>query len=96
MSTSRVLWFQECLNNCKMINIGFVRPRFTWSNHRPLYNLVEERIDKVVVNPNGNNLHPETAIYHLEKTHLDHCPIKLCSKRPQVFRPPRPFRFQPM
>ena len=96
MSTSIVLQIQECLNTCKMINIGFARPRFTWSNHRPLSNLVQERIDRVVVNPNGNNLHPKAAIYHLEKTHSNHCPIKLCFQRPQGFQPPRPFIFQPM
>ena len=79
-----------------MINIGFARPRFTWSNHRPLANLVQERIDRVIVNPDGSNLHPEAAIYHLEKTHSDHYLIKLCFERPQGFQPPRPFRFQPM
>ena len=65
-----------------MINIGFAGPQFTWSNHRPLSNLVQERIDKVVVNPNGNNLHPKAAIYHLEKIHSDHCLIKLYFQRP--------------
>lgn len=79
-----------------MINIGFAGPPFTQSNHRPLSNLVQERINGVVVNPNGSNLHPKVAIYHLEKTHSDHCLIKLCFQRPQGFQLPRPFIFQPM
>lgn len=51
VSISRVLGFQECLNVCNMIDIGFAGPRFTWSNHRPLSQLVQERIDRVFVNP---------------------------------------------
>lgn len=72
ISISRALQFHECLNVCNMIDIGFAGPRFTWSNHRPLSQLVQERIDTVFVNPVWNNLHPEAAVLHLEKTLLDH------------------------
>ena len=81
---------------CNMIDIGFAGPRYTWSNHRPLTHLVQERIDRVFVNLGWNNLHPEAAILHLEKTHFDHCPIKLLFDKPQDIQAPRPFRFQPM
>lgn len=97
VSISKALRFQECLNVCNMIGIGFVGPRFTWSNHRPLTQLLQERIDRVFVNPVWNNLHAEVVVLHLEKTHSDHCPIKfLLFNRPQHTRAPRPFRFQPM
>ena len=50
VNISKALRFQDCLNNCRMIDIGFSRPRYTWSNHRPLLQLVQERIDRVFVN----------------------------------------------
>ena len=50
ININRALRFQECLDICKMIDIGFSSPRFTWSNCRPLTHLVQEKIDKAFVN----------------------------------------------
>nr|POE76376.1 hypothetical protein CFP56_38007 [Quercus suber] len=72
------LRFQECLDNCRMIDIGFNGPRFTWSNHRPLSQLIQTRIDRIFVNAEWNDLYPEAAVFHLEKTHSNHCSIRLC------------------
>lgn len=78
VNIGRAMHFQECLDNCRMMDIGFFGPRYTWSNHRPLSNLVQEWIDRVFVNSMWNDLHPEVAVFHLKKTHLEHYPIKLC------------------
>ncbi|KAL4610263.1 hypothetical protein ACB092_08G038700 [Castanea dentata] len=96
VSVSRALRFQECLNSCRMIDISFNGPRYTWSNYRPLSQLIQGRIDRVFVNPVWNSLFPEAAVFHLEKTHFDHCPIKLCLESNQGFHPLRPFKFQPI
>lgn len=48
VNVNRAIRFQECLDKCKMIDIGFSSPRYTWSNLRPLTGLIQERIDKVV------------------------------------------------
>ena len=29
INLGRAMWFQECLDNCNMIDIGFSRPRYT-------------------------------------------------------------------
>lgn len=55
VNISRALRFQDCLNNCRMIGIGYSGPRFTWSNHRLLLQLVQGRIDKVFVNAEWNS-----------------------------------------
>ena len=50
MNISRALQFQDCLDSCKMIDIGFSRTRFTWSNQCPLTDLIQERTNRVFVN----------------------------------------------
>lgn len=50
MNISRALRFQECLDICKMIDIGFSSARYTWSNNRLFSQLVQERIDRYFVN----------------------------------------------
>ena len=79
-----------------MIDICFSGPRFTWSNRRPLSRLVQERIDRAFVNADWSSIFPEAAVLHLQKLHLDHCPIKVRFENNREFRPSRPFRFQPM
>lgn len=96
VNINRELRFQDCLDSCKMIDIGFAGPRFTWSNRRPLSHLVQERIDRVFVNAEWNAIFPKAAVLHMERGHSDHCSIKLCLDNRQNFHPPRPFRFQPM
>ena len=78
VNLGRALWFQECLDNCSMIDIGFSGPRYTWSNRRQLSRLIQERIDRVFLNAEWNSLFSEVAIFHLEMTESDHCPVKLC------------------
>nr|XP_023897074.1 uncharacterized protein LOC112008941 [Quercus suber] len=51
VSVSRSLLFKECLDKCNMIDIGFSGPRFTWTNRREIQALIQERIDRVFVNP---------------------------------------------
>lgn len=45
----RALKFKECLDKCRMIDLGFFGLRYTWSNRRPLTHLIQERIDRVFV-----------------------------------------------
>jgi len=96
INISRALCFQDCLNNCRMIDIGYSGPRFTWSNHHPLSQLVQERIDRVFVNAEWNSLFSEANVLQLEKTHSNHYPIKLCFEKDGGLQFPKPFCFQPM
>ena len=72
VNTVRALRFQECLNNYGMIDLGFSGPRYTWSNHRPLTHLIQERMDRVFANADWNVLYPDASVKHLERAHSDH------------------------
>ncbi|XP_075656927.1 uncharacterized protein LOC142627031 [Castanea sativa] len=58
VSANQSLIFKDCLDSCNMIDLGFWGPRFTWSNRRDILNLIQERIDRIFVNPNWCALHP--------------------------------------
>ena len=53
VNINRALRFQDCLDNCKMLDIEFTGPRFTQSNRRPMTQLIQERIDRVFINTGG-------------------------------------------
>lgn len=88
------LEFKECLDRCNMIDLGFSRPRYTWTNKRELTALIQERIDRFFVNPDWRSIYPEARVSHLTRCHSDHCPVLLSPKPTSFTHLPRPFRFQ--
>lgn len=48
------------------------------------------------MNADWNSIFTDAAMHHLEKTHSDHCLIKLCYEKVGGVRFPKPFRFRPM
>lgn len=94
VSISRYLDFKDCLDRCNMIDLGFSRPRFTWTNKRELSALIQERIDRFFVNSGWCAIFPEARVTHLTRCHSDHCPV-LLEPNPSISnRLPRPFGFQ--
>ena len=51
VSINRSLLSKDCLDNCNMMDIGFSRPCFTWTNKREVQALIQERIDRFFINP---------------------------------------------
>ena len=94
VSAYRVRLFQECLNDCGMMDMGFVRLRFTWTNLRNLSDLIQERLDHGFCNMEWRLLYPEATIEHLTQVNSDHCPILVNLEKPIGMGLMRPFRFQ--
>ena len=65
ISVSKSLLFNECLDKCNMIDLGFSGPRFTWTNHKEADAFIQERIDRFFVNPKWYTLFPEAKVTHL-------------------------------
>ena len=50
VNLNRALQFKECLDDCNMLDLGFVRPKYTWTNRRPISDLILKRIDRCFAN----------------------------------------------
>ena len=96
INLNRAMEFKDCLDNCNFLDLGFAGPKFTWTNKRPLTNLILERLDRCFANPRWRMLYPEATVTHLPRTFLDHCPvlIEVIGSRTNVVN--KPFYFHTM
>ena len=90
----RVRAIQDCMNTYQMMDLGFSRPRFTWSNKRDIGGLIQYRLDRCWANPEWKALFAEANV-HLARANSDHCPLLLNLNSSLGERNNRPFRFQP-
>ncbi|GLU06570.1 hypothetical protein SLE2022_235940 [Rubroshorea leprosula] len=51
ISQTRVRAYLDCMNNCNMVDLGFIGNRFTWVNMRFSNQLIRERLDRAWANP---------------------------------------------
>lgn len=81
--------FQNCLDCCQLMDIGFHGPRFTWEGRD-----IRERLDRGICNVEWRTKFFEAAIFHLPCLKSDHRPLLLSTKPNQeISRVQRPFRF---
>ncbi|GLT61710.1 hypothetical protein SLA2020_343970 [Shorea laevis] len=77
ISQTRAQDYLDCMNNCDMVDLGFIGNRFTWVNMRFSSQLIKERLDRVWANIDWKLSFPNASLFHLPCTHSDHCPILL-------------------
>ena len=88
--------FNNFLNNCNLIDLGYNGPRFTWTNKRD-NGLVMKRLDKALANSQWKLLFNDSHVCHLPRTFSDHHPILLHTTS-HTFQPlsARPFHLETM
>jgi hypothetical protein len=91
---SRIAEYNNCMNTCSMLDLGFSGPKYTWSNGQDISTLIMQRLDRAWVNSEWRILFPEAYVTHLTRTHSDHCPILLSLWPSSQNSLPRPFRFE--
>ena len=77
------------------MDMGFLGPRFTWTNFRNLSDLIQERLDRGFCNASWSLLYLEATIEHLTRINSNHCPIMIKLEKPLGIGLSRPFKFQP-
>ena len=96
VNINRALEFKECLDTCNLLDLGFLGPKFIWSNLRQISNLILERIDRCFVNPEWRLTYPEALVTHLPWVFSNHCPVLVKLSRPLPTTINKPFRFHTM
>ena len=76
-----------------MVDLGFSRNPFTWSNKRQDHHLIKERLDRGIANSQWVHLFPHFAVHHHPAQTSDHNPIILDIAPSDLFLP-RPFIFE--
>ena len=72
VSINRSPLFKDCLDRCSMMDLGFLGPRYTWTNKRDINNLILERIDRFFMNLEWCTLYLKAKVMHLPRCHSDH------------------------
>ena len=96
VNLNRALEFKECLDECNMIDLGFVGSKYTWTNHRPITSLILERIDRCFANSGWRLLYSEAIVTHLPRTFSDHCLVLMELSKSSSNNFNKSFRFQMM
>ena len=94
VSVNRSLAFKDCLEGSNMVDMGFVGPKYTWTNKRDISNLILERIDRFFMNPDWCVLYLDAKVTHLPHCHSDHCPVLMEAFHVSPQASNKPFRFQ--
>ncbi|CAN1136444.1 hypothetical protein LINPERHAP2_LOCUS9464 [Linum perenne] len=86
---SRAASFRQCVDNCNLLELDFVGPRFTWFRGS-----LGERLDWGLSSTDWKCQFPNVVIRHIPRLRSDHRPILLCFHGLEVpRRRDRPFRF---
>lgn len=67
--------FNNFLYKANLPDLGFVRPRYTWTNCRQDISIITTRKDRANASPDWLNIFPETKVFHLPRLNSNHCLI---------------------
>lgn len=69
--------FRECLEDCNLIDLGYIGPKFTWNNRQEGNNNVRVRLDRAVANGDFIQMFDEYQVENLVTSTSDHYAIKI-------------------
>ncbi|KAL2929274.1 Lipoprotein PrgK [Bienertia sinuspersici] len=69
--------FKEALEDCGLMDLGYVKFEYTWWNGREGEENIHERLDRMVGNNKWLEEFPLLTVYHLNQGDSDHFPLKL-------------------
>lgn len=88
--------FKNMLDYCALVDLGFSGPKFTWPRMCRNCNFIQQRLGRIVANPEWILNFPNAKVVHFTRLKSDHCPIFLLLKPVGLDRNVRPFTCEPM
>lgn len=67
--------FNSTLEDCHLLDLGFIGPKFTWCSKREGADFVKERLDKVVANHEWCRMNSVFQVEVLAARSSDHAPL---------------------
>ncbi|XP_073152636.1 uncharacterized protein [Henckelia pumila] len=86
--------FQDAIQDCNINDLPLMGYPFTWERSKGKENVVEERLDRVMVSPVWLEKFPTACLSNLSAPISDHSPILLNTSGNLVHRVPKRFRFE--
>ena len=69
--------FREVLADCRLLDLGFKGPKWTYDNKQDGGNNVKARIDRGVADLQWSSIFPNASIEHICSSRSDHLPLLL-------------------
>lgn len=69
--------FQDCMNKCGLVDLGFVGQKFTWCNGRDNDSKTKLRLDRMVANEEWLKHFSDARVFHTAMSISNHCLLKL-------------------
>lgn len=85
---SLLIGFTDTLQECGLVDLGFVGENYTREKSRGQHNWIQERLDRGVANHAWSELFPSAKVQVIEVATLDHLPLYLQLNR-QTYIPKR-------
>ena len=76
-----------------MVDMGFLGPKYTWTNRKDINDLILERIDIFFINLEWCMLYLDVRVTHLPRCHSDYCHVLMEVLLVRAIQLTRPFRF---
>lgn len=88
--------FRKTLATCHLEDLGYIGPNFTWCNKQAGSQFIKERLDRVLANPQWQDMHPCRCVTVLALCSSDHVPVHVCfsGRRGRNRRALRQFRYE--
>ncbi|KAH7864775.1 hypothetical protein Vadar_033674 [Vaccinium darrowii] len=74
---SNLRGFQDFINECHLLDLGFSDYPFTWRNNREGEGFIQERLDRVLVSPSRRTRFSHARVEHLDAIGSDHSALLL-------------------